>query len=361
MDAPPHPAPARGVPPRRLHGVGEDRGRARDRPGDPARSSSPPIRCSSTAAWTSAPPSRPPPSARASSCAASTSRTPTSPSAPAAGSNRRAKPRARPRRPAATWSSPAAPGSTSPPSCAASTRGRPIPAAARSSRRSSRAKARGRSSRARSPFPPDPPRPSTRRTRGGSSGSSRSSNRTRSPGVFSHAETRKPPFRGPPGAPPRRRVGHAESFSRRERREPLPGSRLPAGGAAERSEAEGVVHAPLVGLDFPPDVLNARIERRARAMFEGGLLDEVRALCERFPGFERSTAGAGIGYAEALAALRGEISVDGAVAHRAANAPPREEAAHLVAPPGARRMGPRPRGRSGRRPLMTTGMCRSIL
>lgn len=91
----------------------------------------------------------------------------------------------------------------------------------------------------------------------------------------------------------------------------------PAGGAAERSEAEGVGHAPLVGLDFPPDVLNARIERRARAMFEGGLLDEVRALCERFPGFERSTAGAGIGYAEALAALRGEISVDEAVARTA--------------------------------------------
>ena len=91
----------------------------------------------------------------------------------------------------------------------------------------------------------------------------------------------------------------------------------PAGGAAERSEAEGVGHATLVGLDFPPEVLNARIERRARAMFEGGLLDEVRALCERFPGFERSTAGAGIGYAEALAALRGEISVDEAVARTA--------------------------------------------
>ena len=73
----------------------------------------------------------------------------------------------------------------------------------------------------------------------------------------------------------------------------------------------------LVGLDFPPEALNARIERRARAMFEGGLLDEVRALCGRFPGFERSTAGAGIGYAEALAALRGEISVDEAVARTA--------------------------------------------
>ena len=74
----------------------------------------------------------------------------------------------------------------------------------------------------------------------------------------------------------------------------------------------------LVGLDFPPEELNARIERRARGMFEGGLLDEVRALCARFPGFERSTAGAGIGYAEALAALRGEISADEAVARTAA-------------------------------------------
>ena len=105
-------------------------------------------------------------------------------------------------------------------------------------------------------------------------------------------------------------VSHAESAENTE-------SGSPAGGAAERSEAEGVGHAPLVGLDFPPDVLNARIERRARAMFEGGLLDEVRALCERFPGFERSTAGAGIGYAEALAALRGDISVDEAVARTA--------------------------------------------
>ena len=74
----------------------------------------------------------------------------------------------------------------------------------------------------------------------------------------------------------------------------------------------------LVGLDFPTEALNTRIERRARAMFEGGLLDEVRALCERFPRFEKSTAGAGIGYAEALAALRGEIPVEEAVARTAA-------------------------------------------
>ena len=96
----------------------------------------------------------------------------------------------------------------------------------------------------------------------------------------------------------------------------LEGEARPA--PARPREATALQSAPLVGLDFPPEELNARIERRARAMFEGGLLDEVRALCARFPGFERSTAGAGIGYAEALAALRGEISADAAVARTAA-------------------------------------------
>ena len=84
----------------------------------------------------------------------------------------------------------------------------------------------------------------------------------------------------------------------------------------DRSHAEGV--EGLVGLEFPTERLNERIERRARAMFEGGLLDEVRRLCERFPGFEKSTAGAGIGYAEALAALRGEIAVEEAIERTAA-------------------------------------------
>ena len=89
-----------------------------------------------------------------------------------------------------------------------------------------------------------------------------------------------------------------------------------AEGAEDESHAEGV--EGLVGLEFPTERLNERIERRARAMFEGGLLDEVRRLCERFPGFEKSTAGAGIGYAEALAALRGEISVEEAIERTAA-------------------------------------------
>lgn len=92
---------------------------------------------------------------------------------------------------------------------------------------------------------------------------------------------------------------------------PGPASARPRGRPDPRSSV-------LAGLDFPVEELNARIERRARAMFDGGLLDEVRALCERFPDFEKSTAGAGIGYAEALAALRGEIPVEEAIARTAA-------------------------------------------
>jgi len=86
--------------------------------------------------------------------------------------------------------------------------------------------------------------------------------------------------------------------------------------AEDESHAEGA--EGLVGLEFPTERLNERIERRARSMFEGGLLDEVRRLCERVPGFEKSTAGAGIGYAEALAALRGEIAVEEAIERTAA-------------------------------------------
>ena len=93
---------------------------------------------------------------------------------------------------------------------------------------------------------------------------------------------------------------------------PSAAARPPAGRPAA---SQGAV---LVGLDFPPEELAARIERRARAMFDGGLLDEVRALLARFPAFERSTAGAGIGYAEALGVLRGALPVEEAVARTAA-------------------------------------------
>ena len=123
----------------------------------------------------------------------------------------------------------------------------------------------------------------------------------------SHAETKS-------HAESAESFSHAENAENAETMDAARSARVPNLRTFEPSNLRTPV---LVGLDFPPDVLNARIERRARAMFEGGLLDEVRALCERFPGFERSTAGAGIGYAEALAALRGEISVDEAVARTA--------------------------------------------
>lgn len=98
-----------------------------------------------------------------------------------------------------------------------------------------------------------------------------------------------------------------------------PAVKSPAAPSPAAPPGPAAVEPVLAGLDFPPDLLAGRIERRARAMFEeDGLLDEVRALCARFPGFEKSTAGAGIGYAEALAALRGEISLAGAIARTAA-------------------------------------------
>ena len=77
----------------------------------------------------------------------------------------------------------------------------------------------------------------------------------------------------------------------------------------KRGAAAPPAAAPMAGLEFPPDLLARRIERRAAAMFEGGALRrEVERLCAAHPGFAASTAGAGIGYAEALALVRGEIA-----------------------------------------------------
>lgn len=86
---------------------------------------------------------------------------------------------------------------------------------------------------------------------------------------------------------------------------------------------------PIVGLAHDPTVLHARILSRARSMFGSGLLDEVRALRERFPAFRPRpqgaepvkpeegagpiTAAGGIGYAEAAAVLDGTLSVEQAI------------------------------------------------
>jgi tRNA dimethylallyltransferase len=67
---------------------------------------------------------------------------------------------------------------------------------------------------------------------------------------------------------------------------------------------DGVV---LVGLEVPRDVLDERITRRVDAMFDAGLVDEVRTLAER--GLVGSpTAERALGYAQVLALLRGECS-----------------------------------------------------
>ena len=61
-------------------------------------------------------------------------------------------------------------------------------------------------------------------------------------------------------------------------------------------------------LDVKPEVLVARIEKRVQDMFDKGLVDEVRSLCEK--GFtEALTAPQAIGYKEVVRYLHGECSL----------------------------------------------------
>jgi tRNA dimethylallyltransferase len=64
--------------------------------------------------------------------------------------------------------------------------------------------------------------------------------------------------------------------------------------------------ATVLALDPPRAELHARIAARVEAMFAGGLLDEARALLDLCGG--RLPDRVPIGYAEAVACLRGEIS-----------------------------------------------------
>lgn len=72
--------------------------------------------------------------------------------------------------------------------------------------------------------------------------------------------------------------------------------------------------AAWIGLDFADRAkLYARIDRRVEIMVEQGLLDEVRQLlADGIP--ESATALQAIGYKEPLAALRGEMRMDEAIA-----------------------------------------------
>jgi tRNA dimethylallyltransferase len=69
--------------------------------------------------------------------------------------------------------------------------------------------------------------------------------------------------------------------------------------------------ARLLALDPPRAELHRRIDARVVEMFRGGLLDEARALRARFA--DDLPDRLPIGYAEAVACLRGELSVDEAV------------------------------------------------
>jgi tRNA dimethylallyltransferase len=90
--------------------------------------------------------------------------------------------------------------------------------------------------------------------------------------------------------------------------------------ALERAElgGGGVVAAPypgrvaLLGIRRPREVLYERIDRRARAIFEGGLLDEVRALLGAGYGPELPPM-TGHGYREAMRMLAGEWSAERAM------------------------------------------------
>ncbi len=88
---------------------------------------------------------------------------------------------------------------------------------------------------------------------------------------------------------------------------------------ADHAFREERYDALLVALDPPRAELHRRIDARVHEMFRGGILDEARALLERFGG--ALPAKLPIGYAEAVECVRGALPVEEAirrvqVAHR---------------------------------------------
>ncbi|MCY3912741.1 MAG: tRNA (adenosine(37)-N6)-dimethylallyltransferase MiaA [Chloroflexi bacterium] len=79
------------------------------------------------------------------------------------------------------------------------------------------------------------------------------------------------------------------------------------GGAAVGSRP--APSSAILGIDVPVDVLATRIERRAHAMYAGGLIEETRALLERGVPPD-APALSGVGYREAAAVLNGSLTLD---------------------------------------------------
>jgi tRNA dimethylallyltransferase len=65
----------------------------------------------------------------------------------------------------------------------------------------------------------------------------------------------------------------------------------------------------LIGLSWPRDIIYARINARALAMFNAGLVEEVRSLAKRLS----PEAAQAVGYKEVLAYLRGEYDLAQAI------------------------------------------------
>lgn len=68
--------------------------------------------------------------------------------------------------------------------------------------------------------------------------------------------------------------------------------------------------ATLIGLRTAPEWLNPRIEQRTHLMFERGFVKEVRHLVAEHHLVADSTAGRAIGYAQVLAHLAGEMTLE---------------------------------------------------
>lgn len=90
--------------------------------------------------------------------------------------------------------------------------------------------------------------------------------------------------------------------------------RVEAGGGGAGSVAAQAWpgRVAMIGIRRPREALYRRIDARARAMFAGGLLDEVRALLEHGYGPDLPPM-TGHGYREAMRVLAGEWSVEQAV------------------------------------------------
>jgi len=96
-------------------------------------------------------------------------------------------------------------------------------------------------------------------------------------------------------------------------------------------------------LSPPREALYGRIDERARAMFEGGLVEEVESLVQR--GFRDAAPMRSVNYAQALAMVEGRMSRDEAIASAAQEARRyakrqltwfrREAGARFIAPPYA--------------------------